>query len=426
MKPTATSFHGFAGAFAVALQKQGFDLEKVVEPGGFGIGAIKANAYNLEFGGRIHTEDGAPFSESNVLVGNPPCSGFSLINTSKKGRFRGPESEVNACMWAFMRYAAGMNRGRGPAIAVFESVQGAGKQGKKLMNDLVLELGRLTEKEYTLHSVFMSGASVGAAQIRRRYFWVASRIPFGIESPKIAKVPTYYDAIGDLENLVGVRDRQAYRHQPSWWVFQHGLRNSEPTVASMDRVQTAWTKRMEDVAPYWNQGENHRAALARSIAVNGRPPQSWAERDVDKELYGTHFSGAYRVRENECGHVIAGDGGMSFVHYREDRTLSVREVSRLMGFPDWFDWSYTTPTKAFSHQGKQVPVQSWEWILGWVKRALEGRPGQWAGTPDLTWGPERVYDVTNDFKLVYNERSKVQGDDSCPKHIKLAIDRRPA
>lgn len=419
----AVSFHGFAGAFAVALKNVGVPLRAVIEPGGFGVPAIEANRGVLGFTGPIDASQWPKVYDADLLVGNPPCSGFSLLNTSKTARPRGPESSINDCMWAFARYASEMNNGTGPKIAIFESVQGAGKQGQSLMQQLVEMLARETGEPYVLHNVFMSGASVGSAQLRKRYFWVAAKVPFGLETPKIERVATYQDAIGDLEGLVVQKEAQPYVADATWW--SEPLRREDGLVADHYWPESSWATRAASVAHHWKRGETQRHAIAKAIKAGHEfSGRHWENVDPQYQVDRPGFSNMVRVYPNEPGRVITGSGGVAYLHYSEGRTLTVRETARLMGFPDWFDWGFTSGSRAYSYLGKQVPVQSWEWIIRLAVRAIEGDPAGWRPRPREDGAV--YFDVTHDYKRLYHERRKEHGVDSRSREWVAAMASRGA
>lgn len=419
----AASFHGFAGAFAVASRNVGLDLQAVMEPGGFGAASIERNREMLRFAGPVHTIEGPPAYDVPILMGNPPCSGFSCLNTSKGTGARGVGARQNACMWAFVRYAATMNGGRGPEVAIFESVQQAFNQGRGLMRELWRELRTLTGEDFQLTNLLMSGASVGAAQIRRRYFWVAHRVPFGIEPPRIDRVVTHWDAISDLEFQPLAWDPQPY-NQPALTPLQERLRSSSGEVADHENCGRMTERRFAQLADHMIEGDSTKSAMRTFIEANGGPPDLWTEAHAERHM-NKSFGTGRRIRRNAPGYVITGTGGSHFVHWSQPRTLTIRETARMMGFPDDFRWDFASCGRMRAMLGKQVPVQSWEWALRWVRSAVEGNPGPWQGEVIASEpGVERLIDVTNDFKAIYDERKRVHGVDSRNKRLVDAMAHR--
>lgn len=413
----ATSYHGFGGAFAVAAKHLNIKLDAVIEPEGFGVGAVEANRLGLGFTGPVLREKKPAPRYADLIFGNPPCSGFSSLNVSKGANAAGPDSPINQCMWDLIDYAGSVN----PKMVIFESVQGAGTKGHELMLALTEKLRQDTgDSEWQLTSTFMSGATVGAAQVRRRYFFVAHRIPFGVKPPPIERVITYNDAIGDLIGLQPIKEPQPYGSQePSNWA--RALRNASGYVTDMHMDQSLWSRRHGSIAKYMQPGDDQRVGLKRAIKANDVDPV-WEGKDLDWIVNGDYFNRVVMLKPNEAGRVITGAGGTSFLHWAEERILTVRETARLMGFPDWFDWGWCSASKAYLYLGKQVPVQSWEWILKQAKAALEGEPYLWKG---LWTGTNWDVNITLDYKAVYDSRTQEQPVDARSAQQIAAMSNRP-
>lgn len=426
MPPLFIDFQNLAGAYTLAPQLEGFQLAGIRRVNDFGLQNVLNNRsfFPGKWSFQVNRDVKllAPIHGASLITSTPPCSGFSLMNTSKSAKARGPASDINECMWNIMQYASsciGSDGRVGPEIISFESVQGAYTLGRSLMRDLRQYLVENTGEMYTLTHMLMSGASIGAAQIRRRYFFVAHRVPFGIESPRIDRVRTYYDAICDLTGLEMRSGPQIIKGPSS--DFSRALRAPNNEVDGHWRLVNPYVKRMEDLAPHWRQGEGHRRAAKAYFAAEGRLPESWGDFPIAKIDEG--FNGTYRILPYTPGHVITGAGGTGFLHYSEDRILTVRECARLMGFPDAWQWGLTSPAQAYMWVGKQIPVQSGRWMSKWFMRAIEGRPGAWQG--DLIGDHEYVIDVTNDYRLVYDERGRSHRP-SASRGLEEAVARRPA
>ena len=260
MKHTFVDALGFAGGFTLGMVQAGFELVGKREmKGGFGVANCEANRHLLGGGWRSEAVDPAQWSvmDAAVVAGNPPCSGFSGMSAK---HFRGANSPINHCMWAFVEYAARVR----PQVAVFESVQLAFTRpdGLALMRALRQDLEEKTNEQWTLYHVLHNAYSLGGVAHRRRYFWVAARVPFGIEWPHRDKLPVLDDAIGDLEHQTQEWAATPLVGNPSWWAAPRT--RDDLLVDGHVSVSPPLVQRVVDLVQgvEWNGGE-HLATLAR-------------------------------------------------------------------------------------------------------------------------------------------------------------------
>jgi len=325
--PTAIDCQSFAGGFALGIVKSGFKLiGKKEYPGGFGAPAMEGNRHILGSDWELEACDPGEWTvqEADLVFGNPPCSAFSNRSVSVRGitddgskgylNIRGSGSAINDCMWELVSFAAECD----PKIVIFESVQGAFKNGIDLMRDLHRELIEYTQQDWNLYHVLHNSSHLGGAQKRGRYFWVAARIPFGVD-PYFAGETTVRQRIGDLE------------HVELGSVDGHTI------------VETPRTARIIELASKveWNQDEVSGIAYQRAIDQNIKL-DLWNEPLVsDKGI--TQYA-PRRIRYDSPSRVLAGDALTNAVHPTQPRPLTHREVARLTGFPD--DWT-CAPLRCF-------------------------------------------------------------------------------
>lgn len=392
----AVDCQSFAGGFTTGAVRAGFTLVGKRElPGGFGVASCEANRHIL---GDKWESQVAPANEWEakgvpLVFGNPPCSGFSLLS---RADFRGAGSPVNSCMWAFADYTARCR----PDVAVFESVQQAYKIGRELMQALRADVEEKTGDQYTLYHVLHNAASVGGAAVRKRYFWVIARVPFGIEPHAVDRIPTFRQTIGDLEGLGVTWDKQSYRRPPSWWVKKRKLRSATGATDGHHTYFNPLVRRALDLMEKvdWPEGGNISDVARRYYQQEGRLPESWNA--TAEKLIGNDFKmGFYQMhRWRYDGHcrVVTGAGTQLILHPTENRPLTNREVARIQGFPDdWRIGPLRTTSGVGMLWGKGIPVQCGEWIAGWAKQAILGDPGGYDGQE--IGDRERLIDVTNDY-----------------------------
>lgn len=392
----AVDCQGFAGGFTLGMVQAGFTLVGKREmQGGFGVANCEANRALLGNGWRSESVDPSQWTPvpADVVFGNPPCSGFSVMSARD---FRGADSKINHCMWAFVAYAASVR----PQIAVFESVQNAytSPTGHELMRKLRVQLAESTGERWSLHHVRHNAIAVGGAAVRRRYFWLASRIPFGVERDAPRRFPRLVDVIGDLHNLAPTWQAQPYRAPGSWW--SNSRRSTSGAVDGHMGLNNPLTRRMADLMDgvEWKPGMAI-GEVARSYwEKHGKLPDSWqttAEKLVKNDFF-MGFTTPVRWHGDRYGRVVTGGGLHNIVHPFLDRTITHRECARILGFPD--DWRIL-PLRGLSGLnltwGKGISVDCGRWIGRWIKAALDGAPGSYAGEP--IGDDEYDIDLTNNY-----------------------------
>ena len=390
---------GFAGGFTLGMVQAGFELVGKREmKGGFGVANCEANRHLL--GDGWHSEAGEPATWSvpnegaHVVFGNPPCSGFSVMSAKE---FRGADSQINHCMWAFAEYAARVQ----PLVAVFESVPQAHNRpdGLQLMRDLRALVEQRTGQSYTLYHVLHNAYSVGGAALRPRYFWVISQVPFGVEPPVMTTYPLLRDVIGDLSTSYQVWGTQPYSQQPSQW--------AAPRVSPTGQfdghisVDNPLTGRLRDLLEgvEWQPGHHVGQVAKQYYEKYGALPLSWRgiQEKLVKNDFFMGFTTPVRWKPDNPARVITGGGPIMVVHPWNPRTLTHREIARIMGFTD--DWLIEPLKKVPGLNmtwGKGITVDCGRWIGGWIRQALLNDPGQYVGEP--IGEREHRIDVTNTWK----------------------------
>jgi len=428
MSLRAVDVHGFAGGFTLGTVQAGFELVgKMSSSAGFGVFNTLANRHLL--GENWDSIVGDPKNweviPADFVFGNPPCSGFSTLSNKN---FRGMDSKINEYMWELIRYAGRV----APPIVAWESVQGTFNQGLPLMRQLHAELEEISGHKYTLYHVLHNNLSHGGISMRKRYFWVASRIPFGVEKGRVTRqgeimpldrVPVFGDMLDDLATLGLTWRPQRYRSikeermyddegnivtrtkvlNGSWW----SEREAHDGTGFVDGHDTFHTNRTDLVlnlltieGARWDQGDTVSNVLRRYYNEHGHLPKGWQfttkvknketgevtlmskeERLVQTDFHMGH-SQPYRWRAYRPAQVITGGAIRGVVHPYLPRFLTHRECARVQGFPDdWQLFNVRNAPDVGPGWGKGVPVQAGRWIARWARAALEGTPGTMTGVP---------------------------------------------
>ncbi len=288
---------------------------------------------------------------------------------------------------------------------MFESVQGAFKQGHELMRTYWDRLQDLTGQRYHLTHFLHDAAGLGAPQQRRRYFWIAHRVPFGIEKPKLRRITTVWDAIGDLQDLELQWEPQSARIEPSEWARREDIATALPTAVVDSHVtgQGRHFEDMKELLPIWEPGMSHEKVL-RKLVDSGGMHRWWNE---EKGKPGA-FMGPRRLLWHKPGYVLTGGAICDFIHPTKDRAITVREAARLMGVPDsWTLACAKNPSQASSWLGKNCVLMAGRFMARWARAALEGDPGTFIGE-EIAPG-EWVINTTNEYKPQLKKQLEEEG-----------------
>jgi len=448
-KVRAIDCQGFAGAFTLGMAQAGFEVVgKRENIGGFGVPLVEANRHLINDRLEIQVEEPAGWEagDVDVVFGNPPCSGFSGLSTATAAiekRFSGTAAyqSINDCMWDLVRFAVRCRS----QVVVMESVQAAYTRGQSLMQELRAEMERLTGQKYDLAHVLHNAAGVGGATIRKRYFMVLTvpELEFGIDPPVIDRVTTVRDVLADLSDQPLSAGSMPYAVRDDELVPALSGAALRSSTGEVDGHELLWNSTTAGkgwlAANGWKPtGEKSGTAFARleelgitEKDLKGSPLNHARESDdlVIPTIYtDTHSFVPTRLHPDKASPVLTGTGVQDKIHPWLHRTITFREMARIMGWPD--DWSLAPiwnagrPGNTQKWLGKGITVQVGRWIGGWVAAALEGTPGGFRG--HLVGEREWLIDFTNDHKAVYDERTGEARDSRSVKLRKEMDVVRPA
>ena len=282
----------------------------------------------------------------DVLVGGPPCQGFSK-NVPASRRFL--EDDKNLLIRSFLRFVEHLR----PKVILMENVAEIVNAFDGAFTDEIYHL--LGKWGYRVQVRVLNATKYGVPQRRRRAFFFANNVGRKAEFPAETQEPhtvgsnrslfalpplvTVWDAIGDLPTL-GAGE---------------GSSPSEYRRAPKGDYQR--TMRAEASALYDHVARQLRPTqLARLRAIRA----GQGAKDLPPALRPkSHYSGAYgRLEKGELAPTITrwvfhlGSG--RFGHPVDDRVITIREAARLQSFSDDFVFDGTYIEK--SHQvGNAVP-----------------------------------------------------------------------
>lgn len=268
----------------------------------------------------------------DVLVGGPPCQGFSVAGP------RDMNDKRNTLYTAMVKLAERVE----PQVVVLENVPGmvqtnGGIGAKRVVEDFA-KIG------YRMVPKLLYAPDYGLPQIRKRVFFVGlrdSKEDFKFPEPIVDKknYVTCEEAIGDLPSLqtadgeiIYGEDIQDYLCPPQN-AYQIRMRaRSEKVHNHIGSIPIEKTKCMISLVP---EGKNYKAL-----------PEKY------QGIYKYHEA-LTRYHSKKPSNTI-NTGHRSHFHYRWNRIPTVRESARLQSFPDDFIF-YGNKSQQYRQVGNAVP-----------------------------------------------------------------------
>jgi DNA (cytosine-5)-methyltransferase 1 len=321
-RPTVVDLFAGAGGTGLGFQQAGFRIVGAVE-----IDPNAAETYERNLGVKVKRVDirqlspvafreelGLKEGELDVLVGCPPCQGFSRMRN--KG---GAQDARNDLVLRYLDYVAAFK----PEFALFENVPGLirTEHGRKFHEML---LNGLRELGYEPIEREEDVANYGVAQHRKRVVVLAGR-----DGPPKRFPEHTHGKPGELEVTAGLL-------QP-WLTVQDAIGHYPALQAGENGEQGG--RYSNHIAPSISQKVLN---FIRRVPQNGG-----SRRDVPKKYWlrchkshNGHTDVYGRLSWKELANTItAGCTNLSkgrFVHPEQDRALTPREAAALQGFPDTF------------------------------------------------------------------------------------------
>lgn len=279
----------------------------------------------------------------DVLVGGPPCQGYSLAGP------RNEHDERNTLYEAMVKFAK-MTK---PKVVVLENVPGLlklfnGKGAQRIMDDFS-DLG------YHMKNKILYAPEYGVPQIRKRVFFVGV-LPevgeFNYPDPLINKdnFITCEQAIGDLPSLEN----------------DLGSEECDYPIEPLSVYQEIMRKNSDKL--YNHLGTKHEEKTVNLIAM---VPEGKNYKSLP-EPYNTMFkyNEALTRYHSKKPSLTINTGHRSHFHYKWNRIPTVRESARLQSFPDDFIF-YGNKSQQYRQVGNAVPPLLGKAVALQVKKILE-------------------------------------------------------
>lgn len=296
---TLVSLFSGAGGLDIGFERAGCDVAICVDNDASACGTLRLNRPSWPVHeGDIRNFDPAPYIGADIVVGGPPCQGFSTAG-------KGDPADPRNFLWREYFRVVEVVR---PKAIVLENVSGL--RNRKNDDHLSGILSKLEELGYRFVLGVLNAADFGVPQVRRRLFVIGM---FGkqptLPVPSQASWVTVDEAIQDLADTAS----EGFNHVPN----DHA-----------DHVVERWAR----LRPGETDPNYRRARL-----------------DGSKPSHTIRAGGGYGPRGDHLA------GFHPPIHPTLPRQLTVREAARLQSFPD--DWIFSGSKTAQGRQvGNAVPV----------------------------------------------------------------------
>lgn len=275
----------------------------------------------------------------DVLIGGPPCQGFSNANRNSWSSSNPNNRLVDAFLDCVSLLA--------PRVLLMENVQGIlwtpREEGNSQLSVASHVLQRLRAMGYLVFPKLLDAVWYGVPQNRNRFFLMGIHRDLGYHAdsfgdwgpfPKPTHGPgtgrafvTVRDAIADLPKIANGEMREEIEY----------------TVAAEAVAKNSFLTAMRQGAPetlIWDHVTSRHAeyVIERYRAI----PQGGNWEDV-RDLM-TNYADVSRTHSNIYRRLAMSEPAITIGHYRksmivhptQSRGLSLREAARLQSFPDWF------------------------------------------------------------------------------------------
>ncbi|MFZ6849472.1 DNA cytosine methyltransferase [Undibacterium sp. RuRC25W] len=330
-----------AGGFSLGFQLAGAKLVGAIERDSWATDTFKFNHPDAE----VLKADITDLSDQEILdrfsplkptviLGGPPCQGFSICNKNSGD----PKDPRNSLFEEFIR----VGRLLKPEVMIMENVPNlikARTAEKKLVVDIIVS--ELESLGYHAKYKILEATDYGVPQIRRRLVVIATRVkiddPFPQKTHSVIRnndlfenqllaCPTLWDAISDMPDIEAreggeemeyisdpKNDYQRNLRIDSKSVYNHKAMNHSKRL--VERFSSmAWGDSTSDVP-------DHLKPLKRNST------------EISEKIYDQNNR---RMHPDKPCHTIAASFYANFVHPYKNRNFTAREGARIQSFPDWY------------------------------------------------------------------------------------------
>lgn len=267
--------------------------------------ACKTYSHNI--GEHIVCDDIANIKDlesADVIIGGPPCQGFSLANPSRS--FEDPRNHL------FKEYARLLKEVK-PKLFLMENVSGMVTMQKGKVFEIIKK--ELSSCGYTLYSKLLNSKDYGVPQSRKRIIIIG--VKDGIGKSFTFPSPTHSE-----DNYVGVGNA----------LFDLPIDDKNPNhlVGKLTKLNLERIK-----------------CIPEGGSMKDCPPNLQNNSDLNRSMRRLHRNKpSYTIVHNNCDH---------YYHPTENRRITIREMARIQGYDDSYIF-FGSKSEQSKQVGNSVPV----------------------------------------------------------------------
>lgn len=380
-RPIAIDLFAGAGGLSLGFEQAGFDVVAAVE-----IDPVHCAIHQYNFpqcavlsksvagltGAEIKNRARIGRRRVDIVFGGAPCQGFSMIG------HRALDDPRNSLVRDFVRIVAELRA----SYFVFENVRGLTiGEHRGILDELIEEFARLGYRTLSPWRVF-DAADFGVPQHRERLILMGARkglrmpeypeasfLPADAKLPsRLPQGPSCRDALGDLQDAEE---------------FDELIHCDEVSTAQWGQP-SSYAREMRCIGAsswYYSYPRNwNRRMLTSSLRTEHT---AISRRRFDATLPGQvePISRFYKLSAEGLSNTLRAGTDSSRgaftsprpIHYSFPRCITVREMARLHGFPDWFRF-HATKWHGARQIGNAVPPPLARAVASQVIRALGYEP----------------------------------------------------
>lgn len=316
-----------AGGLDLGFEKAGFEIVVANEFDKTIWATYEKNHTAKLIKGDICGIDASDFPDCDGIIGGPPCQSWS-----EAGSLRGIDDPRGQLFYEYIRIL----RDKKPKFFLAENVKGMmAKRHNEAVENII---SQFEDAGYDVFVKLLNAVDYGVAQDRKRVFYIGFRKDLNIKFtfPEPMKDKKYFkDIIFDLQETAIPAQEKNKTNGSKCKILNHEYFTGAYSTIFMSRNRVR----------SWDEPAFTVQASGRQCQLHPQAPKMLK--------YG----------KNDC----------RFVEGKESlyRRLTVREVARVQGFPDDFEFIYTSLNDGYKMIGNAVPVNLAYVLAKQIKKYLE-------------------------------------------------------